>query len=817
MKKRLLSILLILSLLLSMLTLTAVSASANSGDGEDDENNIVVSLTAGQNAAYDNYDILANALYKADVSEAHSVTISPAGTFYIASGHGSGVAALKLRSNTTVDLGGSTLLRWGSMGNVFQNCDANGETYYGTGYTMTENITIKNGTIDATGGSTDDINVINLGHATGITIENLTMKNCKGGHLIEFTGCKDCTVSGCTFSGFRANKAGKLDVPEEAVQLDICDNNVSKTQWNGIFYSDSTVCRNITVDGCTFNDYPAGVGNHKGIYGNHNTGIVITNNTFNNTLNTSQPAIWAYDFDSSTISGNTITGKYSEGIKLSACKNTTASNNTITLPVTGIYVTLANSYTRGKVDVTTEEYCSGCNVTGNTVTATGSGTMGVCIYSYSGVSNCNNNTITAPGTALTVSSNSKVTYIKNNTLKSTADSGLLIMTDATAGTVSGNTVTGKLDAILVRSNAVVTNITGNKNVTSSTGNGIYVSSATAKNISSNTVKNCKLNGIQLTSSGKTGKIAFNTVSGCGGYGIRVNNTGITVQYGGNSLTNNTEGKEKLSCKTTEVTELDTPVLKKASAVYGGVDVSWNKTPGAVKYRVYYGNGSKWTKLADTTATSYTDTTAVSGTTIYYTVRCISKDGKTTYSGYDKNGVSIDYVAAPTLKLEGVNKGVKITVSKPAGAEKVRIFVKTSSGWKKLTDTASTTYTHAAATGKTYTYTARALNADGAFVSAYNTTGWKLKYLANPAISKLQNTKSGVQLTISKPSGAEKFRIYIKSGSSWKKLADTTSTTYVHTAAKNGTSYTYTVRCISSNAKQYQSGYNTTGKTIKCKR
>ena len=45
------------------------------------------------------------------------------------------------------------------------------------------------------------------------------------------------------------------------------------------------------------------------------------------------------------------------------------------------------------------------------------------------------------------------------------------------------------------------------------------------------------------------------------------------------------------------------------------------------------------------------------------------------------------------------------------------------------------------------------------------------------------------------------------------MGDTTSTSLTDTKAKNGTTYSYTVRCLNSSAKAYTSGYNATGKTI----
>ena len=82
--------------------------------------------------------------------------------------------------------------------------------------------------------------------------------------------------------------------------------------------------------------------------------------------------------------------------------------------------------------------------------------------------------------------------------------------------------------------------------------------------------------------------------------------------------------------------------------------------------------------------------------------------------------------------------------------------------------------------------------------------------ATPQITKLENLKKGTQITWSKVTGAEKYRVYVKSGSSWKKLVDTTSTSYLNTNVKSGKWYTYTVRCINKNATAVTSGYNADG-------
>ena len=78
--------------------------------------------------------------------------------------------------------------------------------------------------------------------------------------------------------------------------------------------------------------------------------------------------------------------------------------------------------------------------------------------------------------------------------------------------------------------------------------------------------------------------------------------------------------------------LATPKISKAESVYGGVKLTWNKVNGAAKYRVYYKGRKGWTRMVDTTSTSYIDKDVSSGRNYTYTVRCISADGKSFTSG-----------------------------------------------------------------------------------------------------------------------------------------------------------------------------------------
>ena len=184
--------------------------------------------------------------------------------------------------------------------------------------------------------------------------------------------------------------------------------------------------------------------------------------------------------------------------------------------------------------------------------------------------------------------------------------------------------------------------------------------------------------------------------------------------------------------------LATPKISKAESVNNGVKISWGRVNGAARYRVYYKGSRGWTRLADTTSTSYTDSKVSSGKTYTYTVRCINSSATKFTSGYDSKGKSVKYISAPKItKAESVNGGVKLTWSKVKGAEKYRVYYKGSKGWTRLADTTSTSYTDSkVSSGKTYTYTVRCINSSATkFTSGYDSKGKTVKYISAPKITK----------------------------------------------------------------------------------
>ena len=269
---------------------------------------------------------------------------------------------------------------------------------------------------------------------------------------------------------------------------------------------------------------------------------------------------------------------------------------------------------------------------------------------------------------------------------------------------------------------------------------------------------------------------------------------------------------------TSIDYIATPKLTSIYADGDGTTVKWEKVNGAENYKVLRktADGS-WEKIANTTSTGYTDNTAKLKSNYYYTVRCLSEDGKTYVSSY--NGTGIMAVAEP--KISSVSKestGISISWSRVSGAEKYRVLYKANgeSSWHKVVDTDATSYVWTKAkSDTTYTFTVRCISDDGtAYTSTFDNTGKSIKYIAAPKLKSVSNTETGVEIKWGKVNGAEKYRIFYKTGTgNWKRLDDTSSNSYVWKNAKSGTKYSFTVRCISKDGKSYTSAYDDTGKSV----
>lgn len=266
--------------------------------------------------------------------------------------------------------------------------------------------------------------------------------------------------------------------------------------------------------------------------------------------------------------------------------------------------------------------------------------------------------------------------------------------------------------------------------------------------------------------------------------------------------------------------LATPKIKSVTASGKAVTVTWDKVDGAEAYRLFYMKNGKWAKLKDTTGTSLT-LNGTYGKTYTYTVRCITADGAKYTSSYDKTGKSITLtnskLATPKISSVTANgKAVTVKWGAVEGAASYRLFYMKNGKWAKLADTTDTSVTKNGSYGKTYTYTVRCITKDGkSYTSGYDKTGKSItltnEQLATPKLTSVSKEISGVKISWGKVTGAQNYRVFYRtSDGSWKRLADTSGTSYTWKAAKKGVSYSFTVRCISADGEVYTSDYDPVG-------
>ncbi len=164
-------------------------------------------------------------------------------------------------------------------------------------------------------------------------------------------------------------------------------------------------------------------------------------------------------------------------------------------------------------------------------------------------------------------------------------------------------------------------------------------------------------------------------------------------------------------------------------------------------------------------------------------------------------------------------GVQINWKAVKGAYKYRVYYKNkNNNWVRMTETASTSYIDQdVKNGTSYTYTVRCVDQYGNFISDYDRTGTKHTYhlLDTPAIRSLESTAQGVKLSWNAvkntiDDSATRYRVYYKSKKDgWKRMTETTDTSYIDTDVAKNTTYTYTVRCVDAKGN-FVSKYNTTG-------
>ena len=249
---------------------------------------------------------------------------------------------------------------------------------------------------------------------------------------------------------------------------------------------------------------------------------------------------------------------------------------------------------------------------------------------------------------------------------------------------------------------------------------------------------------------------------------------------------------------------------------GKPQLTWKAVSGAVKYEVYRSTrqNSGYSLLGTTTSTSYVNTGASTGTTYYYRVKAVNRNGMASgYSNIVSGKAKAAAPAAPSVTAGNSSTGKpQLTWKAVSGAVSYRIYRSESrgTGYSLLGTTSSTSYVNTgAAAGKTYYYRVKAVNRDGMASGYSNIVSGKAKAAAPaaPSVTAGNSSTGKPRLTWKAVSGAVSYRIYRSEsrGTGYSLLGTTSSTSYVNTGAAAGKTYYYRVKAV--NRDGMASGYS----------
>lgn len=261
------------------------------------------------------------------------------------------------------------------------------------GYSQIQNVSIAGGIWDGNVHENNDdgyIEMFYFKHGDNIEIKDTTLTNSSANHMIVCDGVSNVTLDGVTFSNtylfngededYFGDYAGPEDLSDddwrkvamnkEAVHFDFT--NAVGSNANPL---DNTVCENIKIVNCIFENVLAGIGAHHSeetLSGLKHLNFTVNNNVFRNLLGN---AINGYQIDGLKVSNNICTNARSflEGINSAA---EVIGNEVNKMAENGILLIDSN-----------------VSISGNVVTDTESGYDISILDESSGI--CNDNTITA--------------------------------------------------------------------------------------------------------------------------------------------------------------------------------------------------------------------------------------------------------------------------------------------------------------------------------------------------------------------------------------------------------------------------------------
>ena len=240
-----------------------------------------------------------------------------------------------------------------------------------------------------------------------------------------------------------------------------------------------------------------------------------------------------------------------------------------------------------------------------------------------------------------------------------------------------------------------------------------------------------------------------------------------------------------------------------NASSGKPSLKWNAVDGATKYEVYRAtskNGT-YTKMYTTTSTSYTNSSAVPGTTYYYKVKAIC--GKSSYgnSAYSVvKSITCD-CARPTVTVKcNENTGKPVLSWKAVdGASKYYIYRSTDGGktYKYWDSTSKTSYTNSGAeAGKTYYYMVKAVCGKSSYGNSAQSLAKSIVCDCAKPVLSITAVNGKPKLSWNAVDGATKYWVYRSTdGKNFKYYDTTTKLSYTNMSTTAGTTYYYKLKAV----------------------
>lgn len=255
--------------------------------------------------------------------------------------------------------------------------------------------------------------------------------------------------------------------------------------------------------------------------------------------------------------------------------------------------------------------------------------------------------------------------------------------------------------------------------------------------------------------------------------------------------NNVDGQRIEGAYSSEFTTCTLPANVSFSLCSTDVDsitLNWNKVSKATGYQVeMYTNGT-WKTLSTLSGTSYTASDLSQKTAYRFRVRAIRNYNYINYYGdYTEKDITIRPANTPEGLSSSANTSSSNTITwksmNGVSGYSVYQWIGTTDSYKKLGDTAYPYYTNSGkSSGTMYTYRVKAYYvSDNVMQYSKPAQVVTCTLPANVTVTTAKRSGSNISLAWNKVSKATGYEIYVKSGSSWKKLTTTSGKSYT---AKN---------------------------------